>query len=102
MFLWATLNGIDRTDGCATLAQGLTPVAITASSVSFERDRELRIARLRAAARDLVAERRRPSRAKMRALRVAPGGRIEWRSAPRAAAARAEGGDRPPDRRRHL
>ncbi len=55
---------------------------MTASSVSFERDRELRIARLRAAARDLVAERRRPSRAKMRALRVAPGGRIEWRSAP--------------------
>jgi alcohol dehydrogenase len=65
-----------------TLGQGLTPVAITASSVSFERDRELRIARLRAAARDLVAERRRPGRAKMRALRVAPGGRIEWRSAP--------------------
>jgi alcohol dehydrogenase len=64
------------------LAQGLTPVAMTASSVSFERDRDLRIARLRAAARDLVAERRRPSRAKMRALRVAPGGRIEWRSAP--------------------
>jgi alcohol dehydrogenase len=64
------------------LAQGLTPVAMTASSVSFERDRELRIARLRAAARDLVAERRRPSRPKMRALRVAPGGRIEWRSAP--------------------
>lgn len=64
------------------LAQGLTPVAMTASSVSFERDRELRIARLRAAARDALAERRRPSRAKMRALRVAPGGRIEWRSAP--------------------
>ncbi len=63
-------------------AQGLTPIAITASSVSFERDRDRRIARLRAAARDLVAERRRPSRAKMRALRVAPGGRIEWRSAP--------------------
>jgi alcohol dehydrogenase len=55
---------------------------MTASSVSLERDRDLRIARLRAAARDLVAERRRPSRAKMRALRVAPGGRIEWRSAP--------------------
>ncbi|HJZ37651.1 MAG TPA: alcohol dehydrogenase catalytic domain-containing protein [Solirubrobacterales bacterium] len=65
-----------------TLGQGLSPVAMTASSVSFERDRELRIARLRAAARDLAAERRRPSRAKMRALRVAPGGRIEWRSAP--------------------
>jgi alcohol dehydrogenase len=64
------------------LAQGLTPVAMTASAVSFERDRELRIARLRAAARDLVAERRWPSRPKMRALRVAPGGRIEWRSAP--------------------
>jgi alcohol dehydrogenase len=64
------------------LAQGLTPVAITASSVSFERDRELRTRRLRAAARDALAERRRPSRAKMRALRVAPGGRIEWRSAP--------------------
>src|SRR6201999_193231 len=64
------------------LAQGLTPVAMTASAVSFERDRELRIARLRAAARDIVAERRRPSRAKMRALRVAPGGRIGWRSTP--------------------
>jgi alcohol dehydrogenase len=55
---------------------------MTASSVSFERDRELRIARLRAAARDALTERRRPRRAKMRALRVAPGGRIEWRSAP--------------------
>jgi alcohol dehydrogenase len=64
------------------LAQGLTPVAMTASSVSFERNRDLRIARLRAAARDALAERRRPSRAKMRALRVAPGGRMEWRSAP--------------------
>src|SRR6201999_2323919 len=64
------------------LAQGLTPVAMTASAGSFERDREMRIARLRAAARGLVAEGRRPSRAKMRALRVAPGGRIEWRSAP--------------------
>src|SRR6201996_2896479 len=65
-----------------TLGQGLTPVAGTARSGSFERDRELRIARLRAAARDALAERRRPSRAKMRALRVAPGGRIEWRSVP--------------------
>ncbi len=64
------------------MAQGFGRVALTASSVSFERDREMRIERLRAAARDVVAERRRPSRAKMRALRVAPGGRIEWRSAP--------------------
>lgn len=69
------------------LAQGLSPVAMTASAVSFERDRELRIARLRAAARDLVAERRRPGRAKMRALRIAPGGRIEWRSTPAPAPA---------------
>ena len=63
-------------------AQGLGRVGLTAGAVAFERDRELRIARLKAAARDAVAERRRPSRAKMRALRVAPGGRIEWRSTP--------------------
>ncbi|HVW47749.1 MAG TPA: alcohol dehydrogenase catalytic domain-containing protein [Solirubrobacterales bacterium] len=64
------------------LAQGLGRVGMTAGAVALERDRELRIARLRAAARDRIAERRRPSRARMRALRVAPGGRIEWRSAP--------------------
>jgi alcohol dehydrogenase len=64
------------------LAQGLSPVGAIAGSVSFERDRELRIARLKAAARDRLAERRRPTRPKMRALSVAPGGRIDWRSAP--------------------
>jgi alcohol dehydrogenase len=64
------------------LAQQLGPVSRIAMSVSLERNREERIDRLRAAARDKLAERRRPSRAKMRALAVAPGGRIEWRSAP--------------------
>jgi alcohol dehydrogenase len=64
------------------MAQGFGRVAVVAGGVSFEREREQRIARLRAAARDGISERRRPSRAKMRVLRVAAGGRIEWRSAP--------------------
>jgi alcohol dehydrogenase len=37
---------------------------------------------LAGAARDRFTERRRPARAKMRALTVAPGGRVEWREAP--------------------
>lgn len=37
------------------LAKGLGPAAMTAGAVSLERGRELRIARLRAAARDRIA-----------------------------------------------
>jgi alcohol dehydrogenase len=64
------------------LAQGLKPVARASMAVALERDAGERVGRLKDAARDRVAERRRPSRPRMRALTASPRGRIEWRSAP--------------------
>src|SRR5215218_7700354 len=64
------------------LAATLSPVGATAGMVAMERDAGLRMRRLREAARDGVRQRLRPSRPRMRALLVAPGGRIAWRSVP--------------------
>jgi alcohol dehydrogenase len=64
------------------LAATLSPVGATAGVVALERDAGLRMRRLREAARDRVEQRLRPSRPRMRALIVAPGGRIAWRSVP--------------------
>jgi len=50
--------------------------------VALERERGQRVRRLATAIGDRVAQRRGPVRAKMRALQVAPGGRLRWRSAP--------------------
>jgi alcohol dehydrogenase len=64
------------------LAQSLKPAAGSAMAVALERDAGARLGRLRDAGRERVAERRRPSRPRMRALSVAPGGRIGWKSVP--------------------
>jgi alcohol dehydrogenase len=64
------------------LAQSLKPAANAAMTVALERDAGERVARLREAGRDLLSERRRPSRPRMRALTAAPGGRIAWKSVP--------------------
>jgi alcohol dehydrogenase len=48
----------------------------------FEREPGLRLARLRASATDSVAQRIRPTRPRMRALVLLPGGRLQWRSVP--------------------
>jgi alcohol dehydrogenase len=53
-----------------------------ASKVALERDVPLRVQRLRDAARDALRERRRPTRERMRALTVGPGGRFSWRDVP--------------------
>jgi alcohol dehydrogenase len=50
--------------------------------VVLERDRERRMKRLGAALSDTLAERRRPARARMRALAAAPGARLRWRTVP--------------------
>lgn len=59
----------------------MSPMAVTALRAAGEEQSSLRIQRLGAAARDRVRERRRPTRPKMRALSVMPGGRFAWRSA---------------------
>jgi alcohol dehydrogenase len=63
-------------------ARLVSPIAATASGAALERDAELRARRLRAAARDRVRQAIRPTRERMRALSVAPGGRVRWRDAP--------------------
>jgi alcohol dehydrogenase len=60
----------------------LTPSAVAAMRALFERDRDQRWQRLRAASADLARQRRRPTRPKMRALQAAPGGKVRWREAP--------------------
>jgi alcohol dehydrogenase len=52
------------------------------SKVALERDAGLRMRRLRDAMRDAFEQRRRPTRERMRALTVGPGGRFSWRDAP--------------------
>ena len=58
------------------------PAAITAPRVMFEQSSSQRTRRLRAAARDRARERARPSRPKMKALELRPGGRFKWASLP--------------------
>jgi alcohol dehydrogenase len=60
----------------------LTPTAAMFSRVALERQPALRLKRLTSAAGDRFMQRRRPTRPKMRALTVRPGGRVEWREAP--------------------
>jgi alcohol dehydrogenase len=60
----------------------LSPIALSAARVALERDTDLRLRRLRQAAADRIGQRRRPNRPRMRALSVAPGGRINWRQVP--------------------
>jgi alcohol dehydrogenase len=60
----------------------LTPTAAMASKVAFERDVPQRVQRLREALRDAFEQRRRPTRERMRALKVGPGGRFSWRDVP--------------------
>ncbi len=60
----------------------LTPDGAAGMRVATERDAGQRVARMLAAGRDRVRERLRPSRARMRALSAAPGGRLYWSSVP--------------------
>jgi alcohol dehydrogenase len=48
----------------------------------FEREAEQRVRRLRAAFADATRQRVRPSRSRMRALTLMPGGQLRWRSVP--------------------
>jgi alcohol dehydrogenase len=60
----------------------LSPNALGALTVLSERDRELRLRRLRAAVGDRARERYASSRPRMRALQVLPGARLRWQSVP--------------------
>lgn len=64
------------------LAAVANPMGPAASRVMLERDAEQRVARLRAAAADAVRERISPSRRRMRALVLGPGGHLRFRSLP--------------------
>jgi alcohol dehydrogenase len=57
-------------------------MALTASGVALEHQRGMRARRLAAATRDLVGQRVRRTRPRMRALTVSPGGRFAWRAVP--------------------
>jgi alcohol dehydrogenase len=58
------------------------PAGPVAGRIMFEREGEQRVCRLRAALADAVRQRTRPSRPRMRALTLMPGGRLRWRSVP--------------------
>jgi alcohol dehydrogenase len=64
------------------LAGSLTPVGATLGKLALERDAGVRVGRLGAAARDRWQQKRRPTRARMRALSVGPGGRFAWKDVP--------------------
>jgi alcohol dehydrogenase len=64
------------------LAAVLNPTAAVAGRVALERDADVRLRRLAAAARDGATQRLRPTRPRMRALTAAPGAKIRWRSVP--------------------
>jgi alcohol dehydrogenase len=53
-----------------------------ATKAAFERDADLRLRRTREAVRDRIAQRRRPTRERMRALSLRAGGRFDWRQVP--------------------
>src|SRR4051794_1609536 len=57
-------------------------MAMAAGQVALERDAALRARRLVSAARDHGEQRLRPTRRRMRALGVAPRGRLSWREVP--------------------
>jgi alcohol dehydrogenase len=58
----------------------LSPSAAAAMPLILERDRSQRMRRLATTVGDSVAQRRRPTRPRMRALTAAPGVRLRWRS----------------------
>jgi alcohol dehydrogenase len=58
------------------------PAGPVAGRIMFEREAEQRVRRLRAALADATRQRVRPSRARMRALTLTPGGRLRWRMVP--------------------
>lgn len=60
----------------------LTPRAISAAQIMAERGVSIRLRRLRDAASDSLRQRLRRTRPRMRALVLAPGGRLIWRSVP--------------------
>jgi alcohol dehydrogenase len=57
----------------------MSPAAAVAGRVAMERQAGMRARRLKAAAADRWQQRRAPSRPRMRALSLAPGGRLSWR-----------------------
>jgi alcohol dehydrogenase len=63
-------------------ASFLTPSAAAAMPLLLERNRAQRLRRLASTAADASAQRRRPTRARMRSLTAAPGGRLRWREMP--------------------
>jgi alcohol dehydrogenase len=63
-------------------ASFLSPDAAAAMPLLLERDREQRLRRLLGTVGDSAAQRRRPTRPRMRALTAAPGGRLRWREVP--------------------
>ena len=63
------------------VAATLSPLAAVAGRAALERDAGERARRLLDAGRDRIGERVRPTRPRMRALEVAPGARLRWRSA---------------------
>jgi alcohol dehydrogenase len=86
-------NGIRHRPRPAALhiAGAFGPTAAMASKVALERDVPLRVRRLRDAARDAFEQRRRPTRERMRALTVGPGGRFSWRDVPAPPAPKRDG-----------
>jgi len=60
----------------------LRPSALPPARIALERDAALRGRRLMASVKDSVAQRRHPTRPKMRALVVGPGQRLRWRAVP--------------------
>ncbi|MFL5887030.1 MAG: alcohol dehydrogenase catalytic domain-containing protein [Thermoleophilaceae bacterium] len=63
-------------------ARLFSPAAIVASQSVVDRDADLRVRRLSAAASDRIGQRMRPTRRRMRALTLSPGARLQWRSVP--------------------
>lgn len=60
----------------------LSPTAATAGRVALERDAQVRLRRLVAAAQDNLRQRVRPTRPRMQALSLGPGCRLVWREVP--------------------
>jgi alcohol dehydrogenase len=69
----------------------LSPGAAAAMPVILERNRPQRLRRLIATAGDSAAQRRRPTRARMRALTAATGARLRWREVAVPASPGADG-----------
>jgi alcohol dehydrogenase len=60
----------------------LSPRAVFAARVAFEREAALRLRRLAGASTEGAWERLRPARSRMRTLVASPGGRLAWRAVP--------------------